>query len=139
MAVVEGPLDARSLRVSLDDPRAGAVLLFEGCARNHHQGKAVGSLAYEAFVPMAEAELAALREEALRRFGLIGCLVHHRIGEVPLGEAAVLVGTSSPHRREAFEAALWIMDRIKERVPIWKRERFEAGGEAWVEGEARKE
>ena len=137
--VREGPLDARAMRVSLEDPRAGAVVVFEGCARNHHAGKAVDSLAYEAFVPMAEAELARLREEALDRFGLIGCLVHHRLGEVPLTEAAVIVATSGAHRREAFEAAMWIMDRIKERVPIWKRERFQEGGEAWVEGEARKD
>jgi molybdopterin synthase catalytic subunit len=114
------------------------VVLFEGCARDSHEGRPVALLAYEAFVPMAEAELARLREEAMVRFGLIRCLIHHRLGEVPLLEAAVVVAASSAHRREAFEAAAWIMDRIKERVPIWKRERYADGEQTWVEGETRK-
>ena len=135
VAVSERPLDANALRESAKDSRAGAVVVFEGCARDHHEGRAVENLAYEAFVPMAIAELDKLRTEALERFGLIKCLIHHRVGEVPLTEAAVVVVTASAHRREAFEAAMWIMDRIKERVPIWKKERFTAGGEGWVEGQ----
>jgi molybdopterin synthase catalytic subunit len=138
IAVLEAPLDAAAIRAEALDPRAGAVVLFEGCARDSHQGRPVALLAYEAFVPMAEAELARLREEAMARFGLIRCLIHHRLGEVPLLEAAVIVATSSAHRREAFEAAAWIMDRIKERVPIWKRERYGDGTETWVEGDARR-
>ncbi len=135
VAVLEGPLDAKALREGARDPRAGAIVVFEGCARDHHEGRAVENLAYEAFVPMAVSELDQLRVEALERFGLQQCLVHHRIGEVPLTEAAVVVVTASAHRREAFEAAVWIMDRIKERVPIWKKERFTEGGEGWVEGQ----
>lgn len=134
VAVLEEPLDAQALRAAAADPRAGAVVVFEGCARDHHEGHAVDSLAYEAFVPMAVAELDKLRTEAIGRFGLVACLVHHRTGHVPLTEAAVVVVTASAHRREAFEAALWIMDTIKERVPIWKREQFSEGGEGWVEG-----
>jgi len=135
--VTEAPLDAAGIRAEALDPRAGAVVLFEGCARDSHAGRPVELLAYEAFVPMAEAELAGLREEAMARFGLVRCLIHHRLGEVPLLEAAVVVAASSPHRREAFEAAAWIMDRIKERVPIWKRERYQDGDQTWVEGETR--
>jgi molybdopterin synthase catalytic subunit len=86
---------------------------------------------------MAEAELERLRREALARFGLLRCLIHHRIGVVPLLEAAVVIVTASAHRREAFEAAAWLMDAIKQSVPIWKRERYAGGGEAWVEGQAR--
>ena len=137
IAVTEAPLDGPAIRAAALDPRAGAVVLFEGCARDSHEGRPVALLAYEAFVPMAEAELARLREEAMVRFGLVRCLIHHRLGEVPLLEAAVIVAASSPHRREAFEAAAWIMDRIKERVPIWKRERYRDGAQAWVEGECR--
>lgn len=137
VAVLEMPLDPAGLRAEATDPAAGAVVIFEGCARDHHEGLAVDALAYEAFVPMAEKELAALRLEAMTRFGLLRCLIHHRIGPVPLTEAAVVVVTASAHRQEAFEAAAWIMDRIKERVPIWKRERYPEG-EAWVEGAARK-
>lgn len=131
------PIEVVALREALRLPAAGAVVIFEGCARDHHEGQAVTSLAYESFVPMAEAELERLRQEAMARFGLEGCVVHHRIGEVPLTEAAVVVGTASAHRREAFEAGLWIMDEIKRRVPIWKRERYVEGAEAWVEGTER--
>jgi len=134
VSVREESLDANALREAAKDPRAGAVVVFEGCARNHHEGHTVANLAYEAFVPMALQELERLRSEAMERFGLQECLVHHRTGEVPLTEAAVVVVTASAHRREAFEAAMWVMDRIKERVPIWKKERFTEGGEGWVEG-----
>lgn len=137
VAIVDGPLDPQGIRASVTDPRAGAVVLFEGCARDHHDGRAVQELGYEAFGPMAARELAGLRAEATQRFGLCRCTIHHRIGTVPLTEAAVVVAASSPHRREAFEAAIWIMDRIKERVPVWKRERYSEGGESWVEGEQR--
>lgn len=137
VSVVEGPLDAAGLRGAVRDPRAGAVVVFEGCARDHHGGRTVSELAYEAYGPMAEAQLAQLKEEALARFGLWACLIHHRVGVVPLAEAAVVVVTAASHRREAFEAAAWIMDRIKERVPIWKRERYPEAPEAWVEGEER--
>ena len=138
VAVMEGVLDAQGLRAAAITPAAGAVVVFEGCARNHHGGRAVGALAYEAFVPMAEAELARLRDEALAAFGLERCLIHHRIGPVPLTEAAVVVVTAAAHRQPAFEAAAWIMDRIKERVPIWKREQYSDGAEAWVEGTDRR-
>jgi molybdopterin synthase catalytic subunit len=132
--VQEAALDAAALRAAAADPTAGAVVVFEGTARDHHEGQAVADLAYEAFVPMAEAELAKLRDAALARYGLCRCFVHHRIGVVPLLEAAVVIVTASAHRKEAFEAAAWLMDRIKESVPIWKRERYQGGGEAWVEG-----
>jgi molybdopterin synthase catalytic subunit len=136
--VTEAPLDSFAIRRAMLDPGAGALVLFEGCARDTHQGRGVELLAYEAFVPMAVAQLEALRREAVERFGLIRCAIHHRLGEVPLLEAAVVVACASPHRKEAFEAGAWIMDRIKERVPIWKRERYRDGGDVWVEGEARK-
>lgn len=74
----------------------------------------------------------------MARFGLTRCLIHHRLGKVPLQEAAVVVAASSPHRQAAFQAAAWIMDRIKETVPIWKRESYLDGGDTWVEGEARR-
>lgn len=131
--VVDGPLDALALREAMVDPHAGALVLFEGRARDHHEGRPVLQLAYEAYVPMAEKELALLREKAIERFGLTRCAIHHRIGIVPLTEAAVVVATSSAHRAESFQAAAWIMDEIKQRVPIWKREQYADGSEAWVE------
>lgn len=131
--VAAGRLDPEALRALLTDTRAGALVLFEGRARDHHEGKAVLKLAYEAFEPMAEKELEALRHQAIARFGLTGCAIHHRTGEVPLTEAAVIVATASAHRAEAFRAAAWAMDEIKARVPIWKRETYLDGSEAWVE------
>jgi molybdopterin synthase catalytic subunit len=138
IAVTEAPLDAAAIRAAALDPGAGAVVVFEGCARDSHQGRPVRQLAYEAFVPMAEAELARVREEAVARFGLLRCLIHHRLGPVPLLEAAVVVAAASAHRQEAFQAAAWIMDRIKETVPIWKREHYQDGTGNWVEGEQRR-
>lgn len=131
--VAQAPLDPEVLRGLLTDPRAGALVLFEGRARDHHEGKAVLKLSYEAYAPMAEKELEKLRQQALERFGLTGCAIHHRLGEVPLTEAAVLVATASAHRAEAFRAAAWAMDEIKDKVPIWKREAYLDGTEAWVE------
>ncbi len=137
IAVIEGPLDVAAIRASMTVAAAGAVVVFEGCARDHHEGRPVELLAYEAFVPMAEAELGRLRREAMARFGLRACAIHHRLGPVPLAEAAVVVATASAHRAEAFESARWIMDEIKKSVPIWKKERYAQGGEAWVEGATR--
>jgi len=135
--VTAEPLDSAKVREAMLDRGAGAVVVFEGCARDNHQGRAVDLLAYEAFTPMAVAELTRIREEAMARFALIRCAIHHRTGEVPLLEAAVVVGCASAHRKEAFEAVAWIMDRIKESVPIWKRENYKDGEKAWVEGERR--
>lgn len=138
VAVLETPLDAIAMRALVSDPAAGAIVVFEGTARDHHQDQAVESLAYEAFIPMAEAELQRLRDESMSRFALCRCAIHHRIGLVPLLEAAVVVAVSSAHRKEAFEAAAWLMDRIKESVPIWKQEKYLGGGDAWVEGTERR-
>ncbi|HEU4951989.1 MAG TPA: molybdenum cofactor biosynthesis protein MoaE [Holophagaceae bacterium] len=131
--VQDTPLDAAALAARLTDPRAGALVVFEGRARDHHEGRPVLKLSYEAYAPMAEKELERLRQQAFERFGLLGCAVHHRVGEVPLTEAAVVVATASVHRAEAFQAAAWVMDEIKARVPIWKRETYRDGSEAWVE------
>ena len=138
VAVLDHPLDVVAIRATLTDPAAGSVVVFEGCARNHHEDRSVEELAYEAYPPMAEKELGRLREEALERFGLLRCLIHHRFGTVPLTEAAVVVGCASAHRQASFEAVAWIMDEIKKTVTIWKRERYVEGSEAWVEGVDRK-
>ena len=131
--VAAEPLGTEVLRGLLTDTRAGALVLFEGRARDHHEGRAVLKLAYEAYGPMAEKELEKLRQQAIERFRLLGCAIHHRVGEVPLTEAAVIVATTSAHRAEAFQAAAWAMDEIKAKAPIWKRETYKDGSEAWVE------
>src|SRR5690349_3563668 len=93
VSVAADPPDAEALRRLLTDARAGALVVFEGRARDHHEGRSVLKLAYEAYAPMAEKELEKLRRQAIERFGLTGCAIHHRVGEVPLTEAAVIVAT----------------------------------------------
>ena len=132
--IQHAPLDANALREAALSPESGAVVLFEGIARNHGNGKPVLGLAFDAYEPMALARLEELRREALEKFALRACFIHHRLGAVALGEAAVVVVCASPHRAEAFAAAAWLLDRLKESVPIWKRELYADGGECWVEG-----
>jgi MoaE-MoaD fusion protein len=111
------------------DPRAGALVIFEGVTRE------VERLEYEAYVEMAEPRMAAIAEEALRRHGLCAVAVEHRVGDVPLSEPSVVVAVSAPHRGEAFAGAREVIDRIKAEAPIWKRE-VDAGDGRWVEGAA---
>lgn len=138
MAVLltRGPLDAAAVLAAVADPSAGGNVLFVGTARDRTDGVATSRLEYEAHEPLARAQLAALLAEARERFALVGCGVAHRLGVVEPGEASVAVAASSPHRREAFAAAEWLMERIKRDVPIWKREHRPGGG-AWVHGDIR--
>ena len=133
ITVAKVKLDVTSIRCAAQDPAAGAVVLFEGCTRNNYNGQSVETLGYEAFVAMAELELESIRQEAMDLYKLNNCLIHHRLGEVPLMEAALVVACSAAHRKEAFDAAMWIVDQIKDHVPIWKREKYVDGTEAWVE------
>jgi molybdopterin synthase catalytic subunit len=105
----------------------GAVVLFLGTTRNHHEGREVTRLAYEAYEPMIE-------RAALQRFDIATCAIVHRLGEVPIAEASVAVVVAAAHRTAAFDASRWAMDELKRTVPIWKKEFFEGGGEDWVKG-----
>ena len=115
-------------------PDCGAAVLFLGTTRDHHDGKKVERLSYEAYEPMAVAALQALEEGSARRFEIASCRVVHRLGEVPLREASVAVVVVARHRAAAFDASRWVMDELKRSVPIWKKEHFAAGGAEWVEG-----
>lgn len=114
------PLDERALHAELGVAGAGAVVIFWGLARD--EGGAVEWLDFEAFDELAQRELSRVRSDAIAKFGLVDCVIHHRTGKVPVGQAAVGVATSARHRAAAFEAAAWVMDELKARVPIWKRE-----------------
>jgi MoaE-MoaD fusion protein len=118
-------LDAVSERVR--DPRAGAVVTFQGVTRD------VDKLEYEAYVEMAEERIAAIVAEAVERHGLCAAAAEHRVGDVPLSEPSVIVAASSAHRGEAFAGAREIIDRVKAEAPIWKKE-IEGGEGRWVEG-----
>jgi len=121
------PLSLDALAERVRDPRAGAVVTFQGVTRD------VERLEYEAYAEMAEERLATIAAEAVDRHGLCAAAVEHRVGEVPLTEPSVIVAASAPHRAEAFAGAREIIDRVKAEAPIWKKE-VEGGEERWVEG-----
>jgi molybdopterin synthase catalytic subunit len=132
--LTQGPIDVESLLAEAARPDRGAISLFLGTTRDHHQGRRVQRLAYEAYEPMALAALEALEREAIARFEIAACRIVHRLGDVPLAESSVAVVVAAGHRAPAFDACRWAMDELKRTVPIWKKEFFAGGGDAWVEG-----
>ncbi len=126
------PFDVAPLREALLDPRAGAFASFEGWVRNHHDGRAVDGLYYEAYPALAEREGNAVLAEARSRFAIVDACCVHRHGELAIGELAVWVGVSAAHRDAAFDACRYIIDEVKARVPIWKRERYADGEAGWL-------
>lgn len=132
-AITDRPLDLRSLEARVSHPSAGAMATFLGLVRDHHQGRSVRGIRYEAYVPMAEKLLRALCDEVAAAFPLAGLAVEHRIGELAVGEASVAIAASAAHRREAFAACMRLIDRIKEDLPVWKLEHTDAG-DIWAPG-----
>jgi adenylyltransferase/sulfurtransferase len=126
------PLDPAALSASMADVAAGGFASFEGWVRNENEGREVRRLDYEAFEELALKEGARIVEEALQRFGVRGARCVHRLGELGLGELAVWVGVASGHRAEAFAACRYIIDEVKHRVPIWKKEHYLDGDSGWV-------
>jgi len=120
------------LRKQLQDPAAGGYASFEGWVRNHNEGLPVRHLEYEAFEPLAIKEGERIVAEAIKRFGIEHAACVHRIGDLAIGEMAVWVGVSARHRAEAFQACRYIIDEVKHRVPIWKKEHYENGDSGWV-------
>jgi len=132
--LVRDRIEVQALLAAAGRPECGAVNLFLGTTRDHHEGRQVVRLEYEAYPRMALAALAELERQARERFGVAHCAVVHRLGEVPVGEPSVAVAVSSPHRAAAFDASRWLMDELKRSVPIWKKEHFAGGGAEWVKG-----
>lgn len=133
LGLSQGPIDSAALEAAVAHPAAGALCVFHGVTRNHHQGRAVTHLAYEAYGPMALAALADIATEVATRWPGARLAVTHRLGEVPVGQASVVIAVATAHRAEAFEACRYVIDQLKLRVPIWKKE-FWSDGSAWVEG-----
>ncbi len=131
-AISPEPFDIAPLRERLLTPRAGAYASFEGWVRDHNEGRAVQGLFYESYRELAEAEGERIVGEAIARFDLAAAACVHRTGELALGDLAVWVGASAGHRGPAFEACRWIIDEVKSRVPIWKRERYATGDADWL-------
>lgn len=130
--VTSDPLDPAPLVALVQAPDMGAIVTFAGVVRDNFGGRKTAFLEYEAYPGMAETVLAQIAAEARARWQTGAIAVHHRIGRLEIGDTAVLVVVAAPHRREAFEAAEWIMDRIKEIAPIWKKEYWADGDAEWV-------
>lgn len=128
----EAPLDLSSLVAAVSGPGLGGTCTFLGTVRDHQAGRAVVGLEYSAYGPMAEATLAAIVAEAEGRWP-VRVAVAHRLGRLAVGDAAVAVAAGAAHREEAFAACRYVIEELKRRVPIWKRERYADGTEAWVD------
>lgn len=126
------PIDVAPLREVLRHPSCGGFASFEGWVRDHNEGREVTRLEYEAFEAMGVTEGERIIAEACQRFGVERALCVHRVGDLDLKEIAVWVGVAAPHRDEAFRACRYIIDEVKHRVPIWKKEHYASGDSGWV-------
>lgn len=129
--ITDRPIDVAAVIAAVGDPAAGAVAMFLGTTRRRNAGRVVTRLEYEAHASMAIREMRRLGEEAIGRWGLTRVAMVHRVGVVALGEVSVAIAASAPHRGEAFAACRWLIDRLKEIAPIWKKEHYE-GGAVWI-------
>jgi molybdopterin synthase catalytic subunit len=132
---VSAPLDLQALtrEITAAGTGDGAVASFLGLVRDHNQGRRVSYLDYEAYEPLAVRALNRIVDEAREAWPSARLGVHHRIGRIELGEASIIIVAASPHRADAFAACRYMIERVKQIVPIWKHEHFE-GGDVWLEG-----
>jgi len=133
VAVTSDPLDSDALAALIDAKGDGAVVTFAGLVRDHNQGRHVQFLEYEAYEPLAVRALQRIVDEARELWPGARIAVHHRVGRLDIGEASIVIAAASAHRRDAFAACRYTIERVKQIVPIWKREHFD-GGEVWLEG-----
>ena len=133
--LTDDPIDIAAVERSVTDPSCGAVLLFLGNVRDHHAGRQVTRLDYSAYRTMAEAALERIASE-LEAEGDLKVAITHRLGQVPVGEASVVIAVSSPHRQAAYEASRVALERLKREVPIWKHEHYADGVSMWREEES---
>lgn len=126
------PIETADVVHTVQSPAAGAVVLFLGTVREFTDGRRTESLEYECYAEMACKQLAELEADARRRWPLVECAIVHRLGHLDLGEVSVAIAVSSAHRKPAFEAGQWLLDRLKEVVPIWKKENWSDGTSQWV-------
>ena len=139
-AIVSRPPDPCALLAEVSDAANGASIVFVGTVRNVNEGRAVTGIEYAAYLPMAEREMAAIVAEAAARFGTTDIAVEHRLGHLDLTEASIVIAVAHARRAAAFDASRYIIDELKRRVPIWKREEYQDGTREWVDprGEVRK-
>src|SRR5678815_1783238 len=135
-AFANAPIDPERLRTGLGRAAAGGYASFEGWVRDHNDGRQVRHLEYEAYATLAVSEGERIVDEAIARFGVLAAACVHRVGDLQIGDLAVWVGVSSAHRAEAFAACRYIIDEVKHRLPIWKKEHYTDGDSGWVNCEA---
>lgn len=133
MEITENSIQVEKLYNELYNITCGAVVTFEGRVRNHNDLKQVVKLEYECYYPMAMKVLEEIKNQALKKWNIKKLIAVHRIGEIPIGEIAVWIGVASVHRKESFEACQFVINEIKHKVPIWKRETYFDGLTKWVE------
>ena len=132
--ITRAPIDAARLLADVVSPADGAALLFWGVVRNENDGREVSELEYSAYAGMAVHEMRRIAAEASERFGTGAIHVVHRIGMLAVGEASVAIAVASPHRGEAYDASRYVIEELKRRVPVWKREGYVDGHTEWVPG-----
>ncbi|MCP5537674.1 MAG: molybdenum cofactor biosynthesis protein MoaE [Akkermansiaceae bacterium] len=130
--LTDKPIDPRALCDAVRDPSAGGFASFEGWVRNHHQGRDVTSLEYEAFPALAEKEGNRIVAEICKNHDVVAARCEHRTGHLEIGEIAICIAVSAAHRDAAFAACRAIIDSIKSTVPIWKKEHYTDGTSTWV-------
>ena len=130
--ISSNPIDGTAMHRELTDSRAGACVTFEGWVRNRNEGQPVISLEYEAYAPAAELSLAQIGDEIRDSWGIEHVAIFHRVGSLTVGEASVVISVASAHREDAFAACRYAIERIKEIVPIWKKEHYASGATAWI-------
>jgi molybdopterin synthase catalytic subunit len=126
------PIDSQALERSLSNPRAGALSTCAGWVRDNNDGQRVSTLEYECYEALANKEATKIIAEAIAAFDVLDVTCEHRVGLLTVGEVAVWVGVTAAHREEAFAACRFVIDQIKLRLPIWKRETYENGTSGWV-------
>lgn len=132
MKVISTEIDIASYSKLLVNSRAGALAGFEGWVRNHNDGHSVLQLEYEVYNPIAESEGDKIIQEAKTQYDILDAYCVHRSGLLEIGDCAVWVGVSAAHRNEAFDACRYIINNIKTRLPIWKKEYYQNGDSGWV-------
>jgi molybdopterin synthase catalytic subunit len=134
VALTREPIDAAALTADLGQPADGAIVTFEGIVRNHSRGRETLFLDYESYEPMALTQMRSLAAEAAEKYGASSIVLVHRLGRIEIGECSVCIAVACAHRAEAFDACRWLIDTLKQTVPIWKKEHF-ADGAIWAQGE----
>ncbi|MBA3559181.1 MAG: molybdenum cofactor biosynthesis protein MoaE [Gemmatimonadaceae bacterium] len=132
-ALVTGVIDAATLLAEVAAPKNGASVLFVGAVRESNDGREVSGIEYSAYAAMAENEMADIVSEAASQFDTDDIVVEHRVGRLGIGEASVVIAVAHPHRAQAYEASRFIIEALKKRVPVWKREEYLDGTREWVD------